>query len=208
MSTSRFNQAAATWDQNPRRVEMSRRIAAKMLEERPVQSDMTVIDYGCGTGVVALELAPFVARMIGVDSSPAMLAELRKKADAAGLGHVETLVLDLSVDPLPDGLHADLIISAMALHHVADIPALLRAFTAILNPGGSVALTDLDTEDGTFHDDHTGVHHHGLDRDWLCGQLTALGFQDVSATTAYVAERERDGVVREYPAFLVSGQKA
>ena len=103
---------------------------------------------------------------------------------------------------------ADLIVSAMALHHIADIPQLLQALTQLLTPDGYLALADLDAEDGSFHADMTGVHHAGIDRDWLIAQLTTLGFHDVSATTAHVIERPNaTGELRRYPVFLVSGRR-
>ena len=61
----------------------------------------------------------------------------------------------------------DLIVSAMTLHHIAEISTLLCSLSRWLRSGGYLALADLDTEDGSFHQDLTDVHHFGLDR-W-CG---------------------------------------
>jgi predicted TPR repeat methyltransferase len=207
MSQSRFDQAAATWDEDPGRVRMSRNIAEAMLAAVPVQPSMTAIDFGCGTGLVTLALQPFVGRIVGIDSSPGMLAKLRGKAEAIGAAHVEALHVDLTAQSAPAGLRADLIVSAMALHHIADIPHLLQTLAGLLVPGGYMALADLDTEDGAFHGDSTGVHHSGLDREWLMTELTALGFFDLRATTAHVVERPGNDTPRRYPVFLVSGRK-
>jgi 2-polyprenyl-3-methyl-5-hydroxy-6-metoxy-1,4-benzoquinol methylase len=96
----------------------------------------------------------------------------------------------------------------MALHHIADIPALLHTLATLLSPGGYIALADLDTEDGSFHTDLIGVYHHGIDRDWLMAQFMALGFQQVQATTAHVVERpDASGTLKRYPIFLVSGHR-
>ncbi|NIV32583.1 MAG: methyltransferase domain-containing protein, partial [Anaerolineae bacterium] len=59
----------------------------------------------------------------------------------------------------------DLIVSAMALHHVEDTERLLQRFHQHLSPGGGIALADLDQEDGSFHPPEVeGVFHDGFDR--------------------------------------------
>lgn len=209
MSQSRFDQAAATWDEQPARVMLAKAIAQAMLKQVPVHPAMIVLDFGCGTGLVTLALQPHVQQIIGVDNSSGMLAKLQEKMQALGIMNVETRRLDLATQPPPLDLHADLIVSAMALHHIADLPHLLQALTGLLTPGGYLALADLDAEDGSFHTDMTGVHHLGIDRTWLMAQLSALGYQDVTATTAHVVERpDASGTPRRYPVFLVSGHRA
>ena len=203
---ARFNQAAPTWDENPGRQLMAQRIAGEILTHVPIDSATDVIDFGCGTGLVSLALQPHVHRIIGIDSSPGMLAVLDAKVRTLCITNVEMFCLDLSTQPAPD-MHVDVIVSAMALHHIADIPVLLQALLPLLPPGGYLALADLDSEDGSFHEDKTGVYHAGIDRDWLMAQLSALGLQQLSATTAYVMERPSPDGVKRYPIFLVSGRK-
>jgi hypothetical protein len=77
----------------------------------------------------------------------------------------------------------------------------------LLAPGGWLALADLDDEDGSFHSDPAEVHHHGIDRGWLCTELTALGFAAPTAVTAHTFTRpDADGLPRDYPIFLVSAR--
>ena len=206
-SRARFDHAAATWDENPGRVRMAQALAAAMRAAVPITPAMTVIDFGCGTGLVSLALQPHAGRVIGIDSSPGMLSVLDEKVRALGLSNVETCCLDLRTQPAPE-LRAEVIVSAMALHHIADIPAMLRALSALLAPGGYLALADLDSEDGSFHEDPTGVFHHGIDRDWLLAQLAALGLHALHAQTAYTLERPEPNGPRQYPIFLLSGRNA
>jgi CubicO group peptidase (beta-lactamase class C family) len=167
------------------------------------------VDYGCGTGLLSMALQSAAGRVVGVDTSAGMLAKLQEKIQATGVTNVEARALDLSTEGPPDDLYPDLIVSAMTLHHIADLPSLLRAFRQWLRPGGYLALADLDTEDGSFHGSNADVHHLGIDRRWLVAELAGLGLQEVRATTASVIERPNDaGEVRRYPIFLVSAQKA
>jgi len=68
-----FSQAAATWDENPGRVKLARDIADSMIKNLTITSDMNVMDFGCGTGLLTVQLQPLVRSITGVDSSPECL---------------------------------------------------------------------------------------------------------------------------------------
>jgi len=68
-----FDTAAATWDEEPRRVKLSEDMAAAIAGRVPLSKSMTAIDYGCGTGLLTLLIQPHVGRIIGADSSKGML---------------------------------------------------------------------------------------------------------------------------------------
>jgi 2-polyprenyl-6-hydroxyphenyl methylase/3-demethylubiquinone-9 3-methyltransferase len=94
----------------------------------------TVVDIGCGGGLLAEELARLGANVIGVDPSAPSLRTARGHAQAAGLaidyrlGSGERL-------PLPDA-SADIACCADVLEHVRDVRAVLRETARILKPGG------------------------------------------------------------------------
>lgn len=201
--TSAFDERAQTWDDDPRRRNLAAGIFAALERAVPLRADMAALDYGAGTGLLTLALAARVRRVLAVDSSAGMLAILAKKAQAGGQARVETLHADFSQDPLPAGPF-DLVTSAMTLHHVADVDALLRSFHALLAPGGRIALADLDVEDGSFHGANAaGVHHLGFDRAALERKLLDAGFVD--ARCADAVRNEKHG--RIYPVFLAAARK-
>jgi tRNA (cmo5U34)-methyltransferase len=201
--SNRFDEAAGTWDEEPRRVEIASAVAAAMRRGVALSADLRVLDFGCGTGLVSLALQPFVGHVTAVDTSEGMLGQLRRKIEAKGLANVETVRLDPAAPRLPDGPF-DLVVSSMALHHVEDLAPLFRRFHEVLRPGGGVALADLDREDGTFHEDARGVFHLGFDREAIASLLSEAGFGSVAASTATIA-RKND---REYPIFLATGRRA
>jgi tRNA (cmo5U34)-methyltransferase len=202
----RFDRAAASWEENPARKLLAQNIVATLRRQVPLRTAMTALDYGCGTGLVTLEIKPHVGRMIGMDTSQGMLAILEEKLLALGEEAIETRQLDLTRQPAPD-LQLYLVISAMALHHVADPPPLLATLAKLLKPGGYLVIADLDPEDGGFHQDKTGVYHPGFDRDWLMAQFRSLGLNDIVAATAHTIERPGSDGPRRYPIFLISGKK-
>jgi 2-polyprenyl-3-methyl-5-hydroxy-6-metoxy-1,4-benzoquinol methylase len=201
---SRFDIEAATWDDNPMRVNMAHKIAMAMLSALPIKQEMTAIDFGCGTGLISLALQPHFKHITGIDTSQGMVDVLNNKLHSASIDNINAMCFDITQEtPV---LKADVIVSSMALHHVEDIPSLLKIFTSMLNSNGYIALADLDTEPGTFHPDNTGIHHFGFDRDWLTSQLESLGFNNINISTVYNVERpDKDGKMVNYPIFLISG---
>lgn len=195
-----FADKAGAWDTQPVPAQISAGVGAALTARVPLAPDLTVMDFGAGTGLLAGQLAPHVGRLIAVDISPAMLAQLAAKPELAG--KAEVVCQDLLTAPLERTV--DLVVSAMAMHHVADTEALLRALFAHLVPGGRVALADLDAEDGTFHPPGAeGVFHAGFDRAALTALAQAAGFVDVQVATACEVTKE----ARRYPIFLLTATR-
>ena len=130
-----------------------------------------------------------------------MLDKLVAKPEFSG--KVTAVCQDITEQPLADRF--DLIISAMAMHHVEDTRQLFATFAEHLQPGGRIALADLDKEDGTFHPaDVEGVFHHGFARDELQALIEDQGFVDIQFDTAHTVDKED----KCYPIFLVTATKA
>jgi 2-polyprenyl-3-methyl-5-hydroxy-6-metoxy-1,4-benzoquinol methylase len=208
MAENRFDKDARTWDDKSHRVKLSDDIAATILNRVHLKPDMTMLDFGCGTGLLSLRFAGSVKRLTGLDNSAGMLEVFSEKAAQMGLTNVDTLCLNLDQgDRLPQGY--DLIISAMALHHVEHTQKVISELNHALNPGGILAIADLDPDHGRFHSDNTGVHHFGFEREQVMDQFRKAGFTKVSATTAAEMVREgADNVTRTFTIFLVTGVKS
>ena len=195
-----FNEKAGVWDADDRRKQLSSAIGSSILAHIPLHDRMEVLDFGAGTGLISAYVAPRVHKIVAVDTSEAMLAALAAKPGLRG--RVEAICVDITENPLDKCF--DLVISAMAMHHVPDTAALIKSFADHLKPGGKLALADLDTEDGSFHpDEAAGVFHHGFDRSELQKMLENQGFADVRFFTAHTMVKDR----KEYPIFLVTATK-
>ena len=206
---SYFDQAAATWDDNPSRIALMKAVGEGILREAQPTKSMDVLDYGCGTGLVGLYLLPHVRSVTGADNSAGMLDVLQEKIKNGGLDNMRTMRLDLEHDRVPtDRYH--LVVSSMTLHHIADTRIILGAFHQMLHPRGLLCIADLDTEPGVFHtpDVAPSVHHQGFDRGGLKAELAEIGFNDLRDITAHTIRKpiENDGE-RDFPVFLFVARK-
>jgi 2-polyprenyl-3-methyl-5-hydroxy-6-metoxy-1,4-benzoquinol methylase len=196
-----FDAAALQWDEEPRRVKLAFEIAAAIQDAIPLSPEWDALDFGCGTGLVTLQLAPNLRSITGIDSSSGMLDRLNAKIQTSGFPNVQTELCELTKGDLPSGMY-HLITSAMTLHHIEEIAPLLQSFKSLLHPGGWIALADLETEDGSFHEDHTGVFHHGFSAQELTDLLKNTGFSSISVTAATNVVKGD----RSYPVLLATAQ--
>jgi len=202
-----FDKEAATWDEIPARVNLANDIAAAISDEILLTSNMDVLDFGCGTGLLTLQLQPVVHSITGVDSSQGMIDVLKAKIDKQNLPNIKTQYLDTEKGDILKGTY-HLIVSGMTLHHIKEIRPLLDQFYRILMPSGYLCIADLDLDDGQFHDNNNGVFHFGFDRALLRKDFMEAGFDDIrDRTAAEVMKPGSDGGMRSFTIFLMTGRK-
>lgn len=201
MSTNSFDDKAATWDDDPAKVERSRVVAREIRDAVPLAGTQRMLEYGAGTGLVTEALRDAVGPVTLVDNSAGMLDVMRAKVAAGTIPDARVWELDLSTEPVPDE-RFDLLVTVMTLHHIEDPAPVLRAFAELLEAGGHLCVVDLEAEDGSFHtDDFHG--HHGFERADLARQLADAGFADIAFRDCY--RIDRGGV--DYPTFLVTATR-
>ncbi len=206
MAASEFDGKARTWDTDPAKAERASKVADAMAGRIPGLASARVLEYGAGTGLLGFALQRRVRHITLADSSGEMLAVAREKLQASGAANVDVVELDLASGVVPD-LRFDVVCTLLVLHHVGDTDELLRRFHAILEPGGYVCVSDLDSEDGSFHGRSFGGHN-GFDRLRLAASLARAGFEDVRFETAFEIRKGPPGAERTYPAFLAVGRRA
>jgi len=202
-----FDKEADSWDDKPMRVNLANDVSKSILREIVLTKDMDVLDFGCGTGLVSLQLQPLVRSVSGFDSSRGMLNVFKKKIAQQRISGVEVHHLDLDNGDCLDG-QFHLAVSSMTLHHIKDIRPLIDQFYKVLLPSGYLCLADLDPDNGRFHDTDDGIIHYGFDREALRSVLKQAGFtyvRDVQA--AEVFKTRADGVARKFSVFLMIGRK-
>jgi ubiquinone/menaquinone biosynthesis C-methylase UbiE len=203
---SEFDAKALDWDSDPRRVDRARKVAEAIVRLVPVTPEMTVFEYGCGTGLLSFALQPHVAHLTLADSSREMLGVLERKIAACGARNMTPIELDLSKDPIPAGRY-DLVCTLMTLHHVPDTDGLLRAFRTLLKAPGFLCVADLDAEDGSFHGPDADVHK-GFDRAELAVQMERAGLSHERFTTVFEMESATAAGKQTFRVFLAIAERS
>jgi malonyl-CoA O-methyltransferase len=99
-----------------------------------------VLDLGCGTGRYCVLLAQRGAQVVGVDPSPEMLAQARRKVRSTSevelhLGSIDTLDLP--------GEHFDLIVFALVAGHLPELEPIFSRAVRLLKPAGRMVISDI-----------------------------------------------------------------
>jgi ubiquinone/menaquinone biosynthesis C-methylase UbiE len=206
LDAAHFDAKARQWDENPVFQERGRKIAQAIRQAVPLHRDMSVLDYGCGTGLLSFPLKDELGAIVAADSSIGMLGVLAEKIAAQGVTNMTPVKLDLLADP-PPAQRFDLICTSMTLHHVPDTNHILHIFHDLLKPGGALCIADLDKEDGSFHGPEVDVHH-GFDRGELSLRAVSAGFADIHFQTVFSIAKEHATGTRDYPVFLMTARRA
>lgn len=172
-------------------------IADAIMRKVELHADMSLMDFGSGTGMLLERIAPKVAKITAVDVSSAMNQQLRKKQTSIDC-ELEVLEMDLGTESLDQTF--DGIISSMTMHHIEDVPAMFRTFYSLVKPGGFIAIADLETEDGSFHTEDTGVFHLGFSKEALLEFAKAAGFKNTEISLASTINKPHG----DYPVLLLT----
>jgi SAM-dependent methyltransferase len=126
---------SGTYDQpgNPL-IDLEQPLVREILDRIPPGA---ALDAACGTGRHSGYLSGLGHQMTGVDSSPDMLAQARKRVPAARF-----LAGDLHRLPVR-AQAADLVVCALALTHVPALAPVLAEFARVLQPGGHLVISDI-----------------------------------------------------------------
>jgi ubiquinone/menaquinone biosynthesis C-methylase UbiE len=111
-------------------------VLARVIELSAPQADWLALDVATGTGHTAFALAPSVARVVGTDLTPEMLAEGEKLAHERGIPNVRFCLADVHALPFDDATF-DLVTCRRAAHHFSDIVRALQEMKRVLRREGA-----------------------------------------------------------------------
>ncbi|MCI0917909.1 metalloregulator ArsR/SmtB family transcription factor [Pseudomonas stutzeri] len=132
----------------------------------------TALEVGPGDGSFLPELAHRFAQVVAVDNSPAMLELARARCEQAALGNVELKLADALQDDCPS---ADCVVLNMVLHHLAAPGEALKQLARLVNPGGSLLVTELCSHNQSWAREACGDLWLGFEQDDLARWADAAG---------------------------------
>lgn len=139
-----------------------------------VDDSWTVGDLGCGTGHLSESLAPFVRRVVAVDSSPAMLDAARQRLRR--WPNVELRRGELEALPLADA-EIDAATLVLVLHHVPAPGKVVAEAARAVRPGGRLLIVDMLPHDRDEYRQEMGHVWLGFSPDTIRRQLEAAGLE-------------------------------
>jgi len=177
---------------------------APLLAQADIQPGHVVVDYGCGPGGLALELARRAGpagQVHGVDLNADFVRMAREAISAAGVAAFST-IHHATDDRIPlSNATADRLVCKNVMEYVPDVAATLAEFRRVLKPGGVAHIIDsdwgllvveplgpakvrelIDAASLAFRTPHIGRA--------LYGEMKMAGFSDVSVTIRAGADTE------------------
>lgn len=152
---AKFNALAAEWWNpkgpfgalhrlNPLRLQYIRDKASAhfRLAARPPLSGLSILDVGCGGGLVSAPLARMGAAVTGIDASREAIGAARAYAEQAGLAiDYETMAAEELVER---GKTFDVVTALEIIEHVADVGAFLAATAKLAKAGGLLIVSTIN----------------------------------------------------------------
>ncbi len=141
-----FDEVAHQWD-NMQQSFFSEDVRDKAFSVARVKKGKIAADIGAGSGFISEGLIHKGLKVIAVDQSETMLAEMRKKFSSVEgieyrLGKAEKL-------PIPDEA-VDYVFANMYIHHVGSPQEAIKEMVRILKAGGELVITDMDEHEFKF----------------------------------------------------------
>jgi len=178
-NTDKFEMIASVYD-TPERVQIAK-VSADAIREYLVDAkSKNAIDFGCGTGLVGMNLLNDFKSILFLDTSLNMINQIKNKITSSNIQNVDTLCFDFEKDSLSD-LHTDYIFMSQVLLHIEDFQSVLLKLYDVLNPGGHLIIIDFNKNDEIVSD----MVHNGFDQERLMDIMSNIGYNSIQSKTFY-----------------------
>lgn len=171
-----FNYRAESFD-SPKNQFLADLVNAEIKQQVSELSTKSILDFGGGTGLIALPLAKQAKSVTLVDIAEKMLEQARIKVKNQKLENLHLIQQDLLLKPLEQTY--DLIIVSRVLHHMPHLDSSLAMFKEHLTLGGQLFIADYTVPDG---------ENHGFIISELEETLKNHGFSDIQTQILYSSD--------------------
>lgn len=201
-----FDNRAKTWDTN-KKAKRANVIANEIKKTITLKKNQSVLEFGCGTGLVSFNLYNDFKTIDLIDSSKEMIKVVEGKIASGNIDNMKAIQKDITNgDTLKSNY--DVIYTSMALHHIKNLEPLIAKFHKLLNEAGELCIVDLNKVSAVFHKAESDFDgHDGFEPSELETILAVHGFSDIRSHTFFEGTREIDGETIQYSLFILSARK-
>lgn len=197
-NTDIFEMSADKYD-TPERIEIAEIIADAISGVLINTEDKNAIDFGCGTGLVGMNLLKRFKSVLFLDSSHNMIQMTERKIKDKSIKNAETLCFDLEKGIMPK-LHTDYIFMSQVLLHIGDVELFLSRMHGLLNTEGHLIIVDFDKNEKVVSD----KVHNGFDQRKLADLMTNIGYGNIESRTFY--SRSKMFMNQDASLFILNSQ--
>ncbi|MZP31027.1 methyltransferase [Heliobacterium undosum] len=198
-NTDIFEMIANKYDTSER-IGIAKVISDAVREYLVDANNKNAIDFGCGTGLVGLNLLNDFNSILFLDTSQNMINQMKHKITDFNIQNADTLCFDFEKDDRSD-LHADYIFMAQVLLHINDIEPVLSRLYDVLNVGGHLLIVDFNKNEEIVSD----MVHNGFDQQKLIDLMTKIGYREIQSKTFYTGSKIFMG--HDASLFILDSQK-
>lgn len=198
-NTDKFEMIADLYD-TTERIQIAK-VSSEAIRECLVDTkNKTAIDFGCGTGLVGVNLLNDFQSILFLDTSQKMINKIRKKISYYNIQNADTLCFDFEKDSLLD-LKTDYIFMAQVLLHIKDFKSVLIKLHDVLSPGGHLLIVDFNKNDKIVSD----MVHNGFEQEKLKDIMLDIGYRNIQSKTFYNGSKMFMG--QDASLFILNSQK-
>lgn len=198
-NTDKFEMIAGMYD-TPERIHISKMSSDAIREYAGEAKHKDAIDFGCGTGLVGMNLISDFRSMLFLDTSPNMIHQVKQKIADHNIQNANTLCFDFEKDGL-SGLRADYILMVQVLLHIEDYASVLTRLLDVLDEGGHLLIVDFDKNEHVVSD----IVHNGFHQDELTDTMKKIGYRNIRSKTFYTGSKLFMG--QDASMFILDAQK-
>ena len=198
-NTDKFEMMANIYDTSER-IQIAKVLADAVREYLVDAKSKNAIDFGCGTGLVGMNLLNDFNSMLFLDTSQNMINQIKLKVADRNIQNVDTLCFDFEKEGRSD-LHADYIFMVQVLLHINDVELVLSRLYDVLNVGGHLLIVDFNKNEEIVSD----LVHNGFDQVKLTDIMTKIGYRDIQSKTFYNGSKIFMG--HDASMFILDSQK-
>jgi ubiquinone/menaquinone biosynthesis C-methylase UbiE len=182
-NTDKFEMIANIYDTSER-IQIAK-VSSDAIREYLVDAkSKNAIDFGCGTGLVGMNLLSDFNSILFLDTSQNMINQIKQKISDFNIKNVDTLCFDFEKECLSD-LHVHYIFMAQVLLHINDVELVLSRLYDILNIGGHLLIVDFNKNEEIVSD----IVHNGFDLKNLTDIMAKIGYRDIQSKTFYAGSK-------------------